>query len=148
MQLGAVQAVFGALILVLALLNGLLVEYHTFDFGSNSREDLVVVNHPYRMVDDLLITIGLVLINATSGLAGESLGIVFIGLRLALSVYFPFYLKRNQKVHQAIQIAALIIAFAVFISQFGKYHYLFLVIAAALLALLMKTRAGQEEVEW
>ena len=113
MQLGAGQAVFGALILVLALLNGLLVEYHTFDFGKNSREGLVVANHPYRMVDDLQIIMSLVSINATSLLAGELLEIVFIDLRLTLSVYFPFYLHRNQKVHQATLIAALITAFSV-----------------------------------
>lgn len=71
-----------------------------------------------------------------------------IGLRLALSVYFPFYLDRNQKVHQATLIAVLIIEFGMFVSQFGEEHYLFLVIAASLLGILVKIRAGQEEVEW
>lgn len=46
------------------------MEYHTFDFGSDNRDELVVVNHPYRMVDDLLITIGLVSINASGVLVG------------------------------------------------------------------------------
>lgn len=55
----------------------------------------------------------LVSINATSVLAGELLEIVFIGLRLTLSVYFPFYLHRYQKVHQVTLIAALITAFSV-----------------------------------
>jgi len=115
-QLGEGYAVLGSAILALALLNGLLVEIHTFDFESHNREGLVAVNYPYRMIDDLLITLGLIAINTSGVLGGELLGMFFIGLRLALSVYFPFYFDRSQKVHQATLIAVLITAFAVFVS--------------------------------
>lgn len=91
LQGGGGEAALGVIVLVLCLLDCLLVEYHTFDFGGSSLKDLVVTNYPYRIVDDLLIMVALVVANASSGTIGSVLGVLFIGLRLALSWYFPFY---------------------------------------------------------
>jgi hypothetical protein len=148
MQLGPGQAAAGAVILVLTVLNCVAIEYHTFDFGRSSKEDLVVVNHPYRMVDDLLTLVALVAVNASGVVAGELLGVAFIGLRLALSTYFPFYADRNQQTHQAVLLAALIAALGVLVTNFGQQHYLFLAITAALLVLLGRARGGGGQQEW
>lgn len=111
----------GAIILVLACLNCLVIEYHTFEFGrATHKHDLVVTNHPYRMIDDLLLAGALVIANASGVIAGELVGVVFLILRLIVSIYFPFYLGMNQHVHQIILIAAIIAASGILVTNFSN----------------------------
>lgn len=145
LQGGPGEVALGIIVLVLCLLDCLLVEYHTFDFGGTSLKDLVVTNYPYRIVDDLLIMAGLVVVNASGGTTGSVLGVVFIGLRLALSWYFPFYSEKSQQIHQGSLLAALIVALGILVAHIGvQHHYLFLFIAAGLLILLFRVRAAAE----
>jgi hypothetical protein len=101
-QGGAGEAGLGVSVIALVLLDCLLVEYHTFDFGGSGGDDLVVTNYPYRIVDDLLTMVAVVVVNASGAVTGAALGVIFIGLRLALSCYFPFYSGKSQQVHRGI----------------------------------------------
>lgn len=145
MKGGTGEAALGVAVLALVLIDCLLVEYHTFDFGGSSGHDLVVTNYPYRMVDDLLIMVGMVVVNASEGVTGAVLGVFFIGLRLVLSWYFPFYSEKSHQAHRGILLAALIVALGILVAHFGvQHHYLFLVIAGGLLVLLTRVRTGGE----
>lgn len=145
LQGGPGEAALGVIILAFCLLDCLLVEYHTFDFGGASLNDLVVTNYPYRIVDNLLVMVALVVVNASGGTTGSVLGVVFIGLRFVLSWYFPYYSERSHQIHQGLLLAALIVALGILVAHFGvQHHYLFLVIAAGLLILLSRIRATAE----
>jgi hypothetical protein len=146
-QMGTLPSILGAVILVLACVDCLIIEYHTFEFGDgfSNKNDLMVANYPYRLIDDLLIVVSLIIINATSTLISEFFGLAFIFLRLVCSIYFPFYNGRFQNTHQFILVSSLICSFGILIAHFDKDYYLFLIIIVFLVLLLAFTKIKRED---
>ena len=98
-SLGVSNQIFGIVFLILLVVNMLVIEYHIFELGNEgtTKAYLVPLNYPYHMVDSIFVFVALICINLTSGATSQIIGVIAISLRLALTLYTPFYSQANQK---------------------------------------------------
>jgi len=121
-QLSTALTVFGAIILILAIINCLISEYHSFELGDHEEGEqiLVVINYPYRLIEDTLVTACLISINLTGGVVSQVLGVLFTLTRFVVCIYMPFYYGKNQEIHRLILLSSLICSIGLLLTYFNQ----------------------------
>jgi hypothetical protein len=148
LSLGSPDVIFGVLILVWALVNAIVIEYHIFELDNEDpkNKNLVPLNYPYHMLDMILIIIALVTINLTSGSLSQIIGLIVTALRLLLTFYVPFYNEFNQKIYKVICASSFICSIGLLVSYYNASSNLNLVLIFTLVAFLVYIHSQREEV--
>ena len=99
-------------------------------------------------MDDGIVLVGLLVLNITSGLTAQIVGMVATLLRVVLTFYIPFFNAFYQKFNKFILIAAFVASFGLLISYFNKGQYYTLIFAAIMILFLIKTKIEHSNPAW
>ena len=92
------------------------------------------------MIDDGIVILGLLILNVSPGLTSHITGISTTLLRLLLTLYIPFFNRFYHKLYKFIAIAAFVASFGLLIAYFNIGQYYTLILAAILIAFLLRTK--------
>lgn len=114
----------------------------------SKQEELIVANFPYRLIDNLFVFLLAVTVNSTYDIAPILFSIALTLLRLATTVYFPFYLGWAQTTHRFILVSSLISCFGILTAYLDQQYYIFLIISVCLVLLLATVKKAPAEEPW
>lgn len=147
MVLGGIEEILGVMIIIWVILSSILIEYHTFELGNDQPDspNLVPLNFPYHLIDNLLVVTALLCVNLTAQPTSQILGLVFVSIRLALALYAPFFSENNQNYYKLILFSSLIATIGLLVAYYNLDRTFNLLLISALVGYLLLVKNKPEE---